>query len=1167
MKIVEMIKNMFAVVRDTDRKFQERVFTMLTWFVVPAVIVALIGDLIIKENIHEILLLAGVILFVPVITTICLYKNRINIAIRIIIIGLLFLILPILFFFGGGAEGGGVMWFIFAFLYIGLVLSGRWRTIFLIVIGVMAFACYQIERFFPQYVVSHSKEVFYADSFLSLILVGLVCFGMVMFQNRIYQEENEKAKKETERAEELNRAQNRFFSSMSHEIRTPINSILGLNELILRETDVSDEIAKDAEGIQGAGKMLLALINDILDFSKIEAGSMDIVPVEYQVGNLMSEIVNMIWLKAQEKGLKLEVSVDPQVPSRLYGDEVRIKQILINLLNNAVKYTKEGSVGLHIESTKVSEETVLLRISVTDTGMGIQKESLPYLFDAFKRVDEKKNRYIEGTGLGLSIVKMLVELMDGTITVDSIYGEGSTFTVTLEQKVVDGAEIGELRIHNYGKAKKHAYESSFTAPEAKILIVDDNEMNLAVEKKLLSGTKMQVDTVLSGKAALRQTLRERYDVILMDHLMPEMDGIECLHELRNQEGSLNRLVSVVVLTANAGSENRKLYHLAGFDGYLVKPVSGAALEDMLLKYIPEEKLHIEGRVQKMSGDISTYAGYARKEHVVISCTSMCDLPDAMARELGIPIIPFHIRTEHGNFKDGIQMGADELIRYMDVGEDAISSPPEVSEYTEFFAELLKTSHHLIHIAITTSMSEDYYRASEAAEAFENVTVINSESLSSATGLLVLIAYKLSRQDLSVYELVQELEVVKKRLQCSFILDSTEYMARKGLISRKVNRVTEALGIHVSLVIRKDKAGIGGIWQGNVKYAYKRYIRKAFSGNVTPDPELVFVTYADISEEMLLWIKEEIGKVAHFEHIIFKQASAAISSNCGPGTFGILYFEKGEKSYHLGSFLEKEEEAPDEEEADGYAASGQKNEREPQEVVPDGNASAGPVEEKEDGKDIEIEKEKEEIKEPAPLEPKWYDGLEGIDGKAAVQNCGSEDSFQTVVKIFYDSIGVKSKELEEFFDTEDWKNYTIKVHALKSSAKLVGALEFSEKAFALEMAGKEENISYIREHHPDFMEQYKSFEKILRVVCGTSEAEEDAVQTEKPTADRYLLEAFYEAVEEGAREADYDIIEEAFGEVDAYDIPEPDGSIIRSIKEKADGFDYEGILEILEQKDV
>ena len=372
-----MIKNLVKKIRETitdqNRDFQERIFLIYALFSEVTTIIALVFDLIIKEYIGEIIVLCAVIIAVPLVSFICMYKNRIKLAIHFLLACLVFLIVPSLFFLGAGLEGGGVIWFIFAFMYIGLVITGRARIIFLGILMAETVACYVIAYLRPEWVPVHSREALFIDSIVSIMLVGGHCFAMTLAQNTLLKAEKERAQKEAERAEELTRSQNRFFSSMSHEIRTPINSILGLNELILRDQSASKEIVKDATGIQGAGKLLLALINDILDFSKMEAGSMDIVPVDYNVGDMLSEIVNMIWLKAYEKGLKFDVTVDPKVPKVLYGDEVRIKQVIINLLNNAVKYTSEGSVDLHVESEYEDSTTALFTISISDTGMGIKK--------------------------------------------------------------------------------------------------------------------------------------------------------------------------------------------------------------------------------------------------------------------------------------------------------------------------------------------------------------------------------------------------------------------------------------------------------------------------------------------------------------------------------------------------------------------------------------------------------------------------------------------------------------------------------------------------------------------------------------------------------------------------------------------------------------------------
>ena len=1120
MKIKQFFTDVFDAINDHERDFSERVFLLYTLISELTVFIAFVADIITRENIGELVVIGATLVLVPTITFTSLYKNRIRIAIRIIVAGLVFLILPGLFFFGGGVEGGGVLWIIFAFMYIGLVISGIWRKILLAILFILTVIFYLVQYNYPELVPSHTRGMFYIDQFLSIILVGMVCFTMTWFQNRLFTDENERAKKEAERAEELTRSQNRFFSSMSHEIRTPINSILGLNELILRDTTASDEIIRDSSGIQGAGKMLLSLINDILDFSKIEAGSMEIVPVDYNVGDMFSDIVNMVWLTAHDKGLRFDISIDPKVPSVLYGDEVRIKQIMINLLNNAVKYTNEGYVELHVECEEAEDDAVMLSVSVSDTGMGIRKESLPYLFDAFKRVDEEKNRYIEGTGLGLSIVKLLVDLMGGTLTVNSVYGEGSTFNVVLRQGVSDRTQIGELNIHNQQTIRRTAYESSFKAPDAAVLIVDDNEMNLEVECKLLADTGMRIDRAENGREALSMTLKMHYDAILMDHLMPEMDGIECLEQIRQQSGGLNRATPVIVLTANAGTDNRELYNRAGFDGYLVKPVSGDLLEEMMIRHIDADKLILGSRMMSMREDINTSSGYSGKSPVVITSCSMCDLPSSLIKRFGIPIIPFGIKTEEGEFKDGEQIGANELMRYINTGKSAVSVPPDEAAYTEFFSEVLKKTHHIIHISITTSVSEDYKNAFEASKSFDNVTVINSESISSATGILVLIAYKLAQQNMPVEAIASELETVRKRLRCSYIVDNTMYLARRGIISERSDRFARSLNLHPCIRIKDDRFTLGGLWAGSSKHAYRRFIGSAFPVDIIPDPDVVFITYADVPYRTLEWIKEEISKYAYFENVVFKQASAGLSSNSGPGSFGILYFVKGNKSYNISSLVES---------VSDYSDNETDNDDDGSYVSYDETAGSGATE--------------------------WYKNIEGIDGNAAITNSGSEEALKTVLKIFADSIQAKSEEIGKYYVNDDWKNYVIKIHALKSSARLIGATELAQEAQKLESAGKDGDIGYIKENHSGFMDRYAKYSEYL---AGFFEQDKN----KKPVADDNLMNSVYDALKEAATAMDCDALEGIIKELDDYTIPDSDIDKYSALCEKADNYDYDGILEML-----
>lgn len=396
--------------------------------------------------------------------------------------------------------------------------------------------------------------------------------------------EYEKAKDEAIRA---NEAKSLFLSNMSHEIRTPINAVLGMNEMILRECG-DRQILSYAANIRSSGKTLLFLINDILDMSKIESGKMEIVKVEYEPENLMMDLWNVIFLRAQEKGLAIRFSTDETLPRKLFGDDVRIKQIVTNLLTNAVKYTPQGGVEMKVAYERTGEEGLNLIISVADTGMGIRKEDMGKLFENFQRLDEEKNRNIEGTGLGMNITMSLLKLMDGDMKVESEYGKGSVFTVTIPQRIVIDEPVGDFEsIRKRREENLAGKQQFFEAPEASVLVVDDNSMNLTVFQSLLKRTKMKITTAQSGKQCLELVKKEPYHIIFMDHMMPEMDGIETLHEIRKLSGFPNEDTPVIVLTANALSGAREGYLKEGFADFLTKPIDGDLLEQTVEKYLPD----------------------------------------------------------------------------------------------------------------------------------------------------------------------------------------------------------------------------------------------------------------------------------------------------------------------------------------------------------------------------------------------------------------------------------------------------------------------------------------------------------------------------------------------------------------------------------------------------
>ena len=402
-------------------------------------------------------------------------------------------------------------------------------------------------------------------------------------------------------------------------------------------------------------------------------------------------------------------------------------------------------------------------------------------------MDEKKNRHIEGTGLGLSIVKQLVELMGGEISVNSVYMNGSTFLVTLEQDIISERELGTFTLTSRMKVHEgEQYRHSFEAPGAHVLVVDDNEMNLMVVRKLLSDTKVQIDTASSGAECLRLTQYQHYDCILMDHLMPEMDGIECLHALHSQPGGLCQDVPVIALTANAGSDNQQIYRKEGFSGYLPKPISGALLEAAVLSILPKELVALsETASQSEIGKDVLIFEQAKRISLMVTTDSVCDLPESLKREFGISICPYYICTEQGRFLDESELMADELLAHMAEGRKGVSQPPDVQDYERFFAQKLTEAQNVIHITMAKHVSDGYQNALEAAKSFENVTVIDSGHLSSSMGLSVLYAAHMAENHASRDEIVKTVKKLRRYISSAFIIDSTHMMCKSGQISKRV----------------------------------------------------------------------------------------------------------------------------------------------------------------------------------------------------------------------------------------------------------------------------------------------------------------------------------------------------------------------------------------------
>ena len=407
-------------------------------------------------------------------------------------------------------------------------------------------------------------------------------------QTKKEREAKEAALTESQINAAASQAKSAFLANMSHEIRTPINAVLGMNEMILRESN-DKTILGYAANIKSAGSNLLSIVNDVLDFSKIEAGKMELYPDNYEVSSLIIDIVNMTRERAKSKGLQYNLNISTEIPKILYGDIVRIKQCILNLLTNAIKYTKEGSITFSLDYKKITEDNIFLIVHIIDTGSGIKKDDMEKLFAPFERIEEDKNRTIEGSGLGISIVRRLLDMMGSKLEVESIYGKGSDFSFTIEQSVIDWSPAGDINKAYIQNIERMAqYKEKLHAPKARLLFVDDTAINLDVIKGFLKNTEMTIDTVLSGKEALEAVKNAKYDIIFIDHRMPEMDGIQTLHAMKEMKDNKSAGKPCIALTANAISGVRKMYLDEGFDDYLSKPVDSVKLEELICHYLPEE---------------------------------------------------------------------------------------------------------------------------------------------------------------------------------------------------------------------------------------------------------------------------------------------------------------------------------------------------------------------------------------------------------------------------------------------------------------------------------------------------------------------------------------------------------------------------------------------------
>lgn len=689
----------------------------------------------------------------------------------------------------------------------------------------------------------------------------------------------------------IGRAKDMFLANVSHEIRTPINSIIGLNELILR-SDISDETRTYAENVQNASKMLLSLVNDILDLSKLEEKRMELAEESYSTKKMLQEIVDIMQVQMNEKQLNFEVEIDKHLPSVLCGDERRIKQVLLNILSNAVKYTQKGFVNLTCQAESAGQDYVLMKFTVADTGCGIKKEEMDYLFDVYKRADSTKNVKTDGTGLGLAITKQLVTLMGGTITVDSIYTQGSVFTVTLKQKIVDCEAIGDMELLAEKKKGRAKYDRCFEAPEARVLVVDDDELNQIVTTKLLWDTRMTIDTAGSSEECLRKTKQKAYTLILMDYMMPDMDGAAVLKEIRKQENGLCRETPVILLSAASSGKISEETVGIGFDAYLEKPIDAAQLEEEVLRFIPDELIEYrrDKNMSNQNRNMVTQLMSRRRKPIYITSDCFCDIPKELMEKYDIRIFYLYIKTKYGRFCDTKELDVNNLYNYLSTSSSlAFADEATLEEYENFFAKALTEAEEIIHITVAKGINGNYNKAIEAAKGFGHVHVIDSGHISGGQGLMVLRAAQLAQDGKSVSEICEELESIRDKIDTQMLLPGSMLFFKNGYTGSITAKICERFHLRPVIRIKRSRLNVYGTRWGDVDSARRRFIHFHLDNSQKYEKQIIFVTHAGCSVKEQDSILEEVRRCTDFNQIIMSPTCVSNACTTGMGTIAYAVF--------------------------------------------------------------------------------------------------------------------------------------------------------------------------------------------------------------------------------------------------------------------------------------
>lgn len=887
-----MIKKIVELLGGGDSDIRDKIFRFIVVMGSAVAVFAMIESALFMQ-IEEIFVPLFILILTMITFIIAAFKlKRMNILANVMGIVLIGIIFPAIYFVSGGDDGGSSGCFIIGILYVFIMFKG-WKLLFYLLFALAATIWSHLYGYYhPEIIVPITSEFMSVfDSIFSVIIVGVSGGLIVLYQSRVYEKERDKNKKLKDELEEINKNKSALFVNMSHELRTPINTITGMNEMILRK-EQDEEIREYALGIKNTSTLLLSLVNDILDISKIEMQRMEIVPDEYETKSLFKSIIEIIQIPMSEKKIKFIVDIDKTIPSILFGDVKRIKQIILNILTNAVKYTEEGSVTFSVTNETLDSELTKLIIRVTDTGIGIRKEDIKFLYNSFRRVNLERNNEVQGTGLGLAITKQLVDMMNGEIKVDSIYTKGTTFSIVLPQKVIEKKTMGTFEYNEIIDVNEY-YKHLFEAPEAKILVVDDNEMNLKVIKNLLERTKVQVYTATSGAECLKKTEEQYYDVILLDYVMPNMNGVETLRQIRVQTNGLCRDIPILALTADTSLKTQADHGKYSFDGYLEKPIVPAKLEEELLRCIPADIIEYSREAsnkQVVNTAISNIQSI-RKKKLLITTDCVCDLPQEVIETLDIRIMYLYIKTDKGRFADTSEMDSDCLTKNNPLGVGKLKADSvSVEEQESFFANVLTEAEEVIHFSLAKNLGKSYNIAVTASQSFDNVYVVDSGYISCGQGLVVMMAAEFAKRGFKTKEIVNAMESISKKVQCSFILPSKNLMAVNGYVEGVVAKLWSKFNIRPVVTLKNSNFAFGRAYIGGTQKIWERYIRKQLFGRAT-NSDIIFVTHAGLNAEQKEFVKKQVLQYVPGKRVIFQKSSVSCACNSGLPAIGIAYYNE------------------------------------------------------------------------------------------------------------------------------------------------------------------------------------------------------------------------------------------------------------------------------------